>query len=366
MLDPTPHVISCFIFSRLTCGFGGINRPAKGAASLKLRLPLTAPCPPRFAPPTTPCASWGLYSLLPLPSPCAGPSRLQPLPTGHVTPRPWAGGRALQGEGAGAPPHPGAAWLTCRSPTRSRRSRSSPYPRPRRRRKPGGAPGAETSLPGATGRRPPAGVRQPVSLLLALTKCHRSPPTHGKVDALPTVVRGRGPRLRDGTSEGAGTLTPSLAPCGPSGGPSAPAEVRLAWSPPVRAGRRSARLISPRHPCGVTGQAPAYPLRPGSAPHEPPGRTSLAPHRRSRTSTRPAAQARGVRVRGAGRTTNLARGALRAEGSRPSMGGFAKVPGRPGCVRVEWPPWWRFPPHSLHPARRMAGLIASRSPVREY
>ena len=48
--------------------------------------------------------------VLTLPSPAsrARRSRDSDLPPGHVSPRPWAGCSALLGEGAGAPPHPGA------------------------------------------------------------------------------------------------------------------------------------------------------------------------------------------------------------------------------------------------------------------
>jgi hypothetical protein len=147
------------------------------------------------------------------------------------------------------------------------------------------------------GDRSPIASRSstPVSLLLALTKCHRSPPTPSKVDALrvPTVVRGRGPRLRDCTSV-AGTLTPPLAPVRRLARrwTVSPAEVRpvRVWDGPRACWETECLPHLPTMPTGrqrptVTGLAPAYRLLLGSALHEPPGRMSLAPHYRPLTST---------------------------------------------------------------------------------
>lgn len=188
-------------------------------------------------------------------------------------------------------------------------------------------------------------------------------------------VRGRGPHLSGSTAGGA-------APYGSARGPilrGTPRGTRTSRHGARACGKHDPRSpIAPRRPVGLARHCSAHATaaRAGTSRARP-SRTSLTPHRRSRTSPRIAAQAR-PRDRGAGRPRKLLRELTRArrESSRtpaPMMGGPSRsprqarrqpnlvTPGRSGRHGGAFPPhWW-----CTRPAGWLAS-IASRSPEREY
>ena len=138
------------------------------------------------------------------------------LPTGHVSPRPWAGCSALLGEGAGAPPHPGAG----RYPHHTLRRAPPCSPQTRRahgRRTLGEPWGGPSPVLGrqVVGRRPEFVV--PCSVCLSLTRPlgNRCADVHlGPVDSsrLTNGVRGRGPRIRGAPPGGRPPYGPAWRP----------------------------------------------------------------------------------------------------------------------------------------------------------
>ena len=134
------------------------------------------------------------------------------LPPGHVSPRPWAGCSALLGEGAGAPPHPGAGRSFPRAPRRSPPSSRHTRCAPGRR----GEPRGGASRPAATGGLSPAGVRRPVFCLPLTDPASRqqvatftSAPCQS---GLTNGVRGRGPRISGSTAGGAAPYVSAWGP----------------------------------------------------------------------------------------------------------------------------------------------------------